>query len=259
MIVFHKDNYIEDNDVKISINSPGFQYGMGFFTTLKYIDNEAKFLKLHCERIYTSCKVFNIDFEIIDVELVINKLIKINKLTEARIKIIIYVDDDQKGKYLIIPQKLVVNNTEINVRTVKVNRGDIKLYQHKSLNYFENIFNKNMSLQNDFDDYIFYNENGLIMEATTSNIFFMKNDEIFTPKSSLPILNGIVRKVLLESNEINSFEEDIDLKNISDFDSCFLTNSIQGIVPVKSISHERIKIKYNCINLKKLSTEILKI
>ena len=259
MIVFHDNRFVDEKDVRISINSPGFQYGMGFFTSLKYIDGNAQFLDLHRERIFNSCKIFNIGFGELNLEYVIDGLIKMNNISEARIKIIIYVGENQQGKYLIIPQILSIDKYENNIQAIQVNRGDSQFYHHKSLNYFENMFYKNKCTNSNYDDYLFFNENGFILETIFSNIFFLKGNELFTPNKNLPVLNGIAKEIILQSTKINTFENEVNIENISNYDSCFLTNSVQGIIPVKSIVYDKKRIVFNCKNLDKLPTEILNI
>jgi len=259
MIVFHKNKFVDEKDVKISINSPGFQYGMGFFTSLKYCNCIVNYLDFHCERLYNSCKTFQIEFEKIDIYSTITELVKLNKLTEARIKIIIYVDEDKKGKYLIIPQQLAIHNSPKDILAVQANRGSNKLYQHKSLNYFENMFNKINCDKSKYDDFVLFNENGIILEAVTSNIFFMKNNMLITPKGSLPILEGIIRKVILGLDSIDSIESQINIAEISNYESCFLTNSIQGIIPIKSITYKDKRTIFNYKKIDKLPLELLNV
>ncbi|MBN2279518.1 MAG: aminotransferase class IV [Candidatus Marinimicrobia bacterium] len=256
MIVFHKKSYLEDTEVKIAVNSPGFQYGMGFFTSLKFIDGQAQFLNYHLERIYHSCRVFNIPFNPIDINKIIENLMKKNNLLESRIKLIIYVDEDLMGQYLIIPQNLIINKYEKNLDSVAVDRGDLILNHHKSLNYFDNIRMKN-TIRENFDDLILFSKKGQVLEATTSNIFFLDKDTLYTPPLNLPILNGIIRRVILESQDIRCVEKEISMNEIIDFAACFLTNSIKGIIPVKSIVYKSKRMIFNCENINKLPSKLL--
>ena len=72
-----------------------------------------------------------------------------------------------------------------------------------------------------------------------SNIFFIKDRQIYTPNKELPILNGIMKrriKKLCEELEINIVESDIKINNISNFDFCFVSNSLMGAMKVTHIN-----------------------
>ena len=259
MIAFHKNEFIEQSEAKINILSPGFQYGIGFFTTLKYQNHQYYFLNEHLNRLYNSCSKYNINFTKLNVKKILDRLLLKNNLESARIKIIIYIDSDWMGKYLIIPQKLTLNKGEINLVAKLSHRGNSNLFYHKSMNYFENIYQKNVLTETNYDDYIFFNENNNILETTISNIFFINGNKIFTPCAKLPILNGIIRQYLLRYNQLHVNEAMIDLNEINQFEACFITNSIQGIQSVKSIKIDSKIINYDVKKINLLPDSIKKL
>ena len=62
-----------------------------------------------------------------------------------------------------------------------------------------------------------------------SNIFFIKQNTIYTPKKTSPLLNGIMKL------NIDLVECDINISSIDEFESVFVTNSLMGIMPVTNI------------------------
>jgi branched-chain amino acid aminotransferase len=81
------------------------------------------------------------------------------------------------------------------------------------------------------------NKQGLITEASRSNVFFIKNEKIYTSPVSM-VLPGITRKkVLYVCDRLNIKVEmrNISVSELSDFESCFLTGTARKIVPVKRI------------------------
>ncbi|MBN1968836.1 MAG: aminotransferase class IV [Candidatus Delongbacteria bacterium] len=92
------------------------------------------------------------------------------------------------------------------------------------------------AINNKFDDALIVS-NSIIKEISIANIFFVKEDTFYTPNEKF-ILNGVVRnKVidLLKDLEVKIIIDDIHLKDISNFDSCFVTNSLRMIQFVKQI------------------------
>ena len=115
----------------------------------------------------------------------------------------------------------------------------------KSTCYIENIVEKNKGRNLGFDEIIFLNEKGYIAEGATSNIFFIKNNKIFTPKVKCGILNGIVRQWVVDNFIVEEGEYKIEDLLMSD--AIFVTNSIVGIMKVCEIegkkfnSHDKIE------------------
>ena len=138
---------------------------------------------------------------------------------------------------------------EIGFITISpIKRGDSIIYRHKTTNYFENIYTKEYATKNGFDDAIFLSTEGKILECSMCNIFFIKNNKIYTPKDELPILNGIMKKriedICIELN-IEVLKKEIYIDEINDFEFSFVTNSLMGAMKVKLIENT----KYNNDNI----------
>jgi branched-chain amino acid aminotransferase len=96
---------------------------------------------------------------------------------------------------------------------------------------------------NKLDDCILLNEKGHLVESGSSNIFLVKNRQIFTPGLSEGCLPGIMRQVIASCIKTANyhFSESIPLK-VSDLmaaDEVFLTNAISGIQWVGAIQQKR--------------------
>lgn len=94
-----------------------------------------------------------------------------------------------------------------------------------------------------YDEPIFLNSRGLVTEGATSNIFIIVNNEIYTPKLSSGLLNGIIRQYIISNYPV--IETDIDLEFINKADEIFLTNSLFGVMPVSSLENKKTKITKN--------------
>jgi branched-chain amino acid aminotransferase len=83
------------------------------------------------------------------------------------------------------------------------------------------------------------NGNGLILEGSRSNVFFVK-DEVFYTAPASQILVGITRQKILECLNILDFpiiEEAINASEIDQFDAVFLTGTSPKVLPVRSIGN----------------------
>ncbi|HAG42196.1 MAG TPA: 4-amino-4-deoxychorismate lyase, partial [Clostridium sp.] len=114
----------------------------------------------------------------------------------------------------------------------------------KSLNYLDNILEKELALREGFDEAIFLNLDNFLCEGSVSNLFVVKNKKIYTPKISSGILPGIVRNFLingLRSKDYKVIEDVISLEDLKNSDGAFLTNSLMGIMKINSVDGENIK------------------
>ncbi|MGL5693449.1 MAG: aminotransferase class IV, partial [Peptostreptococcaceae bacterium] len=80
--------------------------------------------------------------------------------------------------------------------------------------------------------------NDVILECSMSNIFFIKDNYIHTPSSELPILNGVMKKRILDiCDELNIeiIEKNIKLSEIKNYDFVFVTNSLMKAMRITQI------------------------
>ncbi|MCX5711291.1 MAG: aminotransferase class IV [Candidatus Omnitrophica bacterium] len=94
-----------------------------------------------------------------------------------------------------------------------------------------------------FDEAIILNSRGYVGEGSRSNIFMVKDGELFTPSVECACLDGITRRLVLDlakKARIKFFETKLTLKDIEDGDEAFLTNSLMGVMPLVSINNIKI-------------------
>lgn len=94
-----------------------------------------------------------------------------------------------------------------------------------------------------YDEAILLNSRGYVCEGSRSNIFLVKNNQIFTPAAESGCLCGITRLSIMDiarKHKIIFSEAAISLKDCYDADEAFLTNSLIGVMPLASIENRRI-------------------
>ena len=103
---------------------------------------------------------------------------------------------------------------------------------------------KNIAEKNGFDDSLMLDSNGKIAESTGANIFFVKNNKLFTPIADC-FLNGITRKTVIQlakKNNIKVIEKRILPKELVKADEIFLTGTAVEITPVSQVDNRKYKI-----------------
>lgn len=209
----------------------GFMFGLGAFETILIKNSKAIFIEEHLRRLENSLNVLSIEnnIEKNDILLYINERQIENgilKIMVSKENVILsfrdneYTKEDYDRGFNLCISKVLRNETS-------------KLTYIKSFNYGDNILEKIEAKNKGYDEPIFLNTKGYISEGATSNIFFIKGNDIYTPRIENGLLNGIIRNKLIE--KYNVTEIDIKYNEIMEYEEVFITNSILGIMPVRSI------------------------
>tara|TARA_B100000674_G_scaffold218356_1_gene178995 strand:+ start:213 stop:1100 length:888 start_codon:yes stop_codon:yes gene_type:complete len=102
---------------------------------------------------------------------------------------------------------------------------------------------KSFAEEKGYNEALMLDYRGFVAEATSSNIFLIKGDEIHTPIPDC-FLNGITRQTVIEMVKDQGFkliERYVKPEELINFDEVFLTGTAAEITPVKSI--DKIKFK----------------
>ena len=82
-------------------------------------------------------------------------------------------------------------------------------------------------------DVILLNEKKEISETSSANIFWQKDNKIYTPALSTGIVAGTVREEFIKNNEV--FEVTEGIKELIDADEIFMTNVNFGILKIDKL------------------------
>jgi branched-chain amino acid aminotransferase len=108
----------------------------------------------------------------------------------------------------------------------------------KSLNYLNNVLAKREANLRGAHDALVLNAQGLVAEASATNVFVLRGDRLETPPVTDGALEGITRKTVLEIGQVLGFETrecSLGRFDLHAADSVFLTGTRAGLVPVGSL------------------------
>lgn len=210
----------------------GYQFGMGAFETIAVYKKDALFLKEHLRRLNDTLSFLGIKRLITEED--INPYLKKELADYYALKILVS-EKNVLIKKRKIPYDRVHYNKGFDINISKIRRNNTSPFVfHKTLNYGECIMEKRIAQDMKIDEMLFLNLKDEICEGTTCNIFFVKENHIFTPELSCGILPGIVRDYICKTYDVTEIV--ITLSQVSDFDECFVTNSLMGIMPVHRLT-----------------------
>lgn len=103
----------------------------------------------------------------------------------------------------------------------------------KHLNRLEQVLIANQFSQG-CQEMLACDSDGFVVEGCMSNLFWSQNGQLFTPKLDRSGVNGVVRRWLLSEEAIQQVK--VKLDEVIHADAVFMTNCINGIVPVKRLA-----------------------
>ncbi|SHK01801.1 4-amino-4-deoxychorismate lyase [Caminicella sporogenes DSM 14501] len=256
MYVFFDGKIINDEKINISSMSESILYGYGLFETIKVCRGKMYFFDEHINRMKAGCKLIDLDFmlDIKNIKMSCEEIIKANELKFGAIRIS-YLKNNE-SYYILITVRNNIYTEDIYDKGFKLCFSNIKrnpyspIVKVKSNNYIENILARKKAHDRGYNEALFLNVYDKICEGTVSNIFFIKDKEIYTPSLKCGILEGIVRDKVIEivqnlNIKINFGEYEKDM--LYEADEIFLTNSLMDIMPVSEIEGRKINLKNNKI------------
>lgn len=215
----------------------GYFFGLGFFETVAVEKGYPLLLDWHLERLADSCRLLGMAFPYSagDVE----KILAEKACPEKGVLKV--VASPRNILFLTRGNHYGAADYEKGFRLAysKVRRNETSpLTYRKSLNYGDCILEKRAIRGSGVQEPIFLNTRGEIAEGATSNIFFVKDGRLYTPEVNSGLLPGILRRWVLETAEKEGkpvVERRILPEKVKDFEECFVTNSLMGIMPVTAL------------------------
>jgi len=251
-------------ETSVHVLSHTIHYGTGVFEGLRAYKTEkgpAIFrLDDHTNRLFDAASQISLKIPYSATEL--NKVQKDifikNNLDEGYIRPIVFLGNESLG---IRATELSVNvavaawewpsymDPEAKEKGISVIKSSYEQYSnplHSGYKIIGTYINSTMALHEAIshgaDEALLLDKNGFISEGSGENIFIVKNDEIFTPKTD-HCLNGITRQSVMTMAEdfgINIEEKNITFEEACEADEIFFTGTAVEITPITRIDSRQI-------------------
>ncbi len=247
--------YFNTDESIITAQNRGLRYGDGIFETIKLKNGKLILADAHWERLCAGLKLLKfVSSKFFTKEIIFTEIIalaKKNKLQDARIRLTIIRGDggiyDAKNhteKYIIEAITLPEGNGEFNSNGLQLcfyedAKKTLDIFSNlKTNNYLPYFMGALFAKENNCNDAIIFNSNNNICDTTIANIFYIKNEIIYTPALTQGCVAGVMRAWLITKIQALGFfviEKDITKEELLLADEVFLSNSIYNIRWVASL------------------------
>lgn len=252
MYLYLNGEMIKEEEARISPFDHGFLYGMGLFETFRVYEGHPFLIEDHLERLNSSLamigiqKILNKD----EVFQLLKLLLEKNQLSNAYIRLNVSAGVGAVGlpvepyehanvMMFVKPLSKAGGPTEKEAQFLKLSRntpeGPLRLKSHHYMNNL--LAKKEIGNRTDVEG-VFLTEDGFIAEGIVSNIFWVIDNQLFTPDLGTGILNGITRSFIIELARKKGlqvkegfYKPDV----LNKATEIFVTNSIQEIVAISRL------------------------
>ena len=259
--IWMNGEFIPAEDAKIHIITHSLHYAGAVYEGIKSYEGSIFKLEDHINRLFASAKAMMLDIHFTqeDICKAAKEIITINQLKNAYIRPLVWRGDntttrllaDVKHNIMIAATESAQINDHRNVRAIVGKWRKQSPYSAPSHAKSSSIYSMMLicaleAQQEGYDDALLLDDRGYIAEFTTSNVFFAKGKELWTP-TTYSCIEGITRLTVIEMSRKLGFtvkELDIKLSDLHEFDTCFATGTAAGIKNVASITNGVEKILF---------------
>lgn len=238
-------NFIRDNNVVSCCDFIPEQLNEGkvIYEVVRVIGGVPLFFNEHIKRFDNS--VQNSGFELSlsnsTLSLRIKTLIEINKLIDGNIKFQFCFKSDNSEVFSAWVCPFFYPSSELYTAGISMvtldaqrNNPNVKAYNNKLAGTVKAVL-KNR----DVYEVLLINKDGYITEGSRSNVFFVKDDSVYTPKVS-SVLPGVTRQKVIEASHnigVNCNETNLQIDSISEFQGAFITGTSPKVLPAMRINN----------------------
>jgi 4-amino-4-deoxychorismate lyase len=239
----------------IDISDRAIAYGDGLFTTAKIVDGQVQFLSAHINRLIEGCHYLKIDFS--QRQALVDEIINVAQgFSTAVLKIIITAGSGGRGysRKGVCGSQIIVSIHEFprhyqtwTEQGISLVNGNIQLGLNpllkglKHLNRLEQVLIRDELDHAKADDLLVCDLNGFVVETSCANIFWLRDEQIFTPILDDAGVCGLYRLQVLSFDEsIQQVKE--QSTELADISAMFICNSVMGIIPVKAFNNKPLNI-----------------
>lgn len=245
----------------LSPENRSFRYGDGLFETIRVDNGKVRWADRHYKRLAKGADVVKLQLPAgYGYDRFVNDILEVcrhNHDEDSAIRVRFSLFRNEGGYYTpeINTATFLIETRQLQGSGYSLNRKGVLL------DVFEDFYKPCHALSNiktssaliyvmaglfrkekNLDDCLLINDERLLAEATSSNLFLVKDNRIITPSLDQACVEGVMRSVVIEIASAEGFlveERPVETWELPEADEIFLTNAINGISWVVGFREKR--------------------
>ncbi len=258
---FINGEYIPFGQSSVHVSDLIIQRGYAVFDFFLVRDRVPRFLSFHLDRFIQSVALLDLHLSYSKEELseIVAQLVAKNDIQNSSVKIILSggasIDDftlsTDKSTLILINKPFEVKWPEAwkNGATLITAKYQREVPEAKTINYIRSV-SLSQKLAESGAAEVLYTDRNWVRECSRSNVFYVKDSCVYTPKSKM--LAGVTRKRILQLTGYQIRVKDFKIEDLLAADEVFITSTTKGVLPIikidsKIISNGKIGVITNSI------------
>ncbi|MCF8094013.1 MAG: aminodeoxychorismate synthase component I [Desulfobacteraceae bacterium] len=243
---------VPESEAGVPVISPGFQYGYGFFETIRADHGRPHLLEKHMERFfYTWQALFEGAVPDLSWDVIISQVISANDLARqvCSVKLLAAAGSAQSSGLpnIVIAAAPYVHRLDQAAKpaldlAVYPHPRQTPIASHKTLNYLYYFLAGRWAKEKGADEAVILNPDGTVSETNTANLLLLRDHTVIRPKSP-HVLAGVMEAAVLAWFSAAGFAQKqmhLSYEALFDADMVIVTNSLMGPVGVGSVEGREI-------------------
>lgn len=236
-VVYLDGRFVPAGEARVPAAAAGVLFGRGVYETFRARDGAVFLLDRHIARLRDGCAVLGIEPPAAAAELpqIVRDLAARCALPDARVRVTLAAGMPGAPPSLLIqareatdyPESLYERGMSAVLAAVRRNETS-PLSRIKSLNCLDSIMSREQAIATGADTALLLNTQGRLAEASTANVFVVKDGAVLTPPVAEGALPGVTRSFVLEE----ASEAALALDDVLSSDEAFLTGAVMGVMPL---------------------------
>ncbi|UBV35792.1 D-amino-acid transaminase [Staphylococcus xylosus] len=254
--VLINEKLVDEQDANVPYNDRGYVFGDGIYEYIRVYDNNVFTAKEHFERLLRSAKEIGLElkYNVDELTELVQELLSTNGIVIGGVYIQVtrgaaprdhaFPTPSVEANIMAFtksydrPYKLLEEGINaITTEDIRWLRCDIK-----SLNLLGNVLAKEYATKYNAQEAI-QHRGDIVTEGSSSNVYAIKNGEIYTHPVNNYILNGITRMVIksvAEEKDIPFNEEVFTLDFLKNADEIIVSSTSIEVMPVVKLNGENV-------------------
>ena len=255
--VYLNGEFVNSDQAKISVFDQGFLYGDGIFESFRSIGDRLYQFDQHYARLLQSAEALSypMPYSQEELEAILLELRERNRLVDAYYRITITRGRGEIGftrkltndltclvvgrEFQGFAAKHYQNGIELSVAQTRRNAPEAINPKIKSISNLNSLLGKLEAKAAGAFEVIMLNNNEQICEGAASNIFWTKDQWVFTPDASTGLLEGVTRSTIFRLCEVKLnlrvVSGEFKLQDLKYSDEVFITSTSLEVMPVVKV------------------------
>lgn len=267
MYCFVNGNFLDEDKATISIKDRGLRFGDGVFETMRVQNGRIYAIADHMARLTSGLTAIKIKCDIDEIKENLLQLIAKNNLQSGSVRIMVTRGEGSQGylpTYISKPTIIIENFLSAADKEEAVSLW-LSSYQkisphalpvnYKLMQGLNSTLARMEALEHNCFEALQLSSDNLICECSSSNIFWFKDNILYTPSPKTGALGGVLKSRLISILPFKISEVQSDISALITADEVFITNVAWLIRSVKMLLPNNII--YNNFTKTKLALKII--